>query len=298
MVTYESSSTLPALWSSLRPELHDLEGSSELLFIDNASSDGSLAALNALAAEAVSESHLREAVLRVDVVRNAQNVGFGRACNQALPGAQGRYVLLLNPDTVIERGALAKAVAYLDANPSVGILGPRIRLPDGKLDAPCRRSFKTPAIYFYKLSGLSRLFPRSPRFGRYYLSFLDETVITDVDAVIGAFMLVRRDVVQQIGLMDEQFYMYCEDEDWCFRAKRAGWRVVYFPESVVWHRKGASAAKRPTRMVLEWHKSIFRFHRKNMASNYPSWANVLVYVGIGLSIAFSVSRSATRRHAR
>jgi GT2 family glycosyltransferase len=294
VVTYESAATLPTLWASLRRELQEVKGGSEVLMVDNDSSDDSFAMLMGIAAEA--QSQHSPAVVRAEVVRNEHNVGFGRACNLALRQARGRYVLLLNPDTVVEPGAISKAIAYVDANPDVGILGPRIRLSDGQLDSPCRRSFKTPAIYFYKLSGLSRLFPRSRRFGRYYLSYLDETVIADVDAVIGAFMLVRREVIDQIGLMDEQFFMYCEDEDWCFRAKQAGWRVVYFPESVVWHRKGASAAKRPTRMVLEWHRSIFRFHRKNMALSYPWWVNQLVYTGIAASAALSVIRSRARSH--
>src|SRR5437762_539513 len=222
VITYQSAATLPALWRSLAPELAEL-GRTELYLIDNASSDESRHVLRDIVDESSRDSTNGS---RVELRANRQNLGFARACNQALARATGRYVLLLNPDTVLEEGALIRAVEFLDAHPDVGILGPRVQLPNGRLDAPCRRSFKTPAIYFYKLSGLSRIFPRSRRFGRYYLSYLDERVTTDVDAVIGAFLLIRREVIEQIGPMDERFFMYCEDEDWCFRAKQAGWRVV------------------------------------------------------------------------
>ncbi len=290
IVSYESDGTLQPLWRSLRPDLERLE-SGELLLIDNASSDDSLATFRAMAQDVESLYGRR---WRAEVMANPTNLGFGRACNRALALARGRYLLLLNPDTEVEPGAISRAIDYLQKHADVGMLGPRVRLPNGRLDAPCRRSFKTPGIYLYKLSGLSRLFPRSRRFGRYYLSYLDETETTDVDAVIGAFLLVRREVMEEIGAFDERFFMYCEDEDWCFRAKEAGWRVVYFPQSVVWHRKGASARKRRALMTLEWHRSVYRFHRKNMAPRYPTWLNVLVYAGMAGNLALALGKTVAR----
>jgi GT2 family glycosyltransferase len=285
-VSYQSADTLPRLWRSLAPELGAL-GCAELFLVDNASTDGSPELLRQIAVEAVDG----QPGLSAEVLANPTNVGFARACNQAIARATGRWILLLNPDSVVEPGAIAAAVAFGDSEPSVGILGARVRLPDGRLDAPCRRSFKTPGIYFYKFSGLSRLFPRSRRFGRYYLSYLDEERSADVDAVIGAFMLVRREVIDQIGALDERFFMYCEDEDWCFRAKSAGWRVVYFPDAVVWHRKGASGRTRATRTTLAWHRSLYLFHRKNLAPRYPAWVNGLVYAGMGLGLLAALARS-------
>lgn len=243
----------------------------EAILVDNASADGSVAAVQAL-------------FPAVRVMACAENLGFAKANNLALGLSRGRYVLLLNPDVILEAGALAAVVRFMDADPEVGICGPKIVLPDGRLDAPCRRSFKTPATYFYKALGLGRLFPRSRRFARYYLSYLDEDQSTEVDAVIGAFLMVRRETIEQIGPLDERFFMYCEDEDWCFRAKRAGWKVVYYPEAVVTHHKGSSTRKRQARMVYERHKAIFQFHRKNIAPAYPPLVNGLVYLGIAASL--------------
>lgn len=291
IVSYESAETLRDLWPSLRDTLRGLP-SSELFVVDNASADHSVEVARHLASEAAG---LSGATCRAEVICNETNRGFGRANNQALARAQGQYVLLLNPDTRLEPDAVTNAIAYMEEHVDVGILGPRVLLPDGRLDAPCRRSFKTPGIYFYKLSGLARLFPKSRRFGRYYLSYLPEDQPADVDAVIGAFLLIRRTVLEHIGPFDERFFMYCEDEDWCFRAKAAGWRVVYYPQAVVWHVKGASARTRRLRMIVEWHRSIFRFHRKNLASRYSPVVNGAVYAGMGASLALAVGRAALRQ---
>lgn len=287
IVTYQSVGVLETFWPSLTRELAALERS-EVFLIDNASADGTFEQLGSLVE--ASQDQLQQSGGSVSLRRNTVNLGFGRACNQALGEATGRYVLLLNPDTELEPGGIVNAVRYMDSQPDIGIVGARVRLPDGKLDAPCRRSFKTPGIYFYKYTGLSRLFPRSRRFGRYYLSYLDETETTDVDAVIGAFMMVRREVIDRIGLMDERFFMYCEDEDWCFRAKADGWRVVYYPHVVVWHRKGSSTRQRAASMTVQWHRSIFLFHRKNLANSYHPVFNGLLYFGMGLSLLASLGK--------
>jgi GT2 family glycosyltransferase len=166
---------------------------------------------------------------------------------------------------------------------------------DGRLDPPARRSFKTPATYVYKLSGLSWLFPRHRHFGRYYLSYLDDREITEVDAISGAFLLIRREVIDQIGLLDEQFFMYCEDEDWCWRAKQAGWRVIYHPGVRVHHWKGGTTRRRPFAMIYHWHRSIFLYHRKNIAPRYPAIVNALVYGGMLASLTATVVITMGRR---
>jgi GT2 family glycosyltransferase len=187
---------------------------------------------------------------------------------------------------------------FLESNPDVGIVGPRIRLLDGRLDQACRRSFKTPGIYLYKWTGISRLFPHSRRFGRYYLSYLDESEMADVDSVMGAFLLIRREALAAIGLLDEGFFMYSEDEDWCYRAKRAGWRVVYYPESVVWHLKGHSTRQHAVRMLAARHYSYLRFHRKNLAANYPAFVNGIVYAGILVGLGFALTKHIMLRAPR
>jgi GT2 family glycosyltransferase len=244
-----------------------LEPGWEAWLVDNASADGSA-------------DGLEETYPGLRVIRNASNVGFSRANNQAMRRASGAYVLLLNPDVSLTPGALSAALAYLEAHPDVSILGPKVLLPDGRMDPAARRSFKTPETYLYRMTGLSRRFPRHRRFGKYYLSYLDEDAISDVDSVVGAFLLIRRSVVDAIGMLDERFFMYCEDEDWCWRAKQAGGRVVYHPGIVVHHRKGSSTRRVPIRMAYHWHRSLFLYHRKNIAPRYPSLANAGVYAGI------------------
>ena len=244
-----------------------LPAGSEIYVVDNASRDGSVDGLEA-----------EFAGLRL--IRNARNVGYGAANNQALKVVRGRYILLLNPDVIVEPDAVTTGLSYLEEHPDVGILGARVLLPDGRLDPPARRSFKTPATYLYKALGLSRAFPRHRRFGRYYLSYLDENELADVDAVVGAFMLMPRRLIDEIGGFDERFILYCEDEDLCWRARQAGWRTVYHPGVVVHHRKGSSTRKRPLWAAYHWHRSLLLYHRKNIAPRYPATVNAAVYGGI------------------
>jgi hypothetical protein len=278
-VTYNSGALIRRCLDTLWPQLR---AGDEVFLVDNASTDGSLNGLEA-------------AYPGLRVIRNADNRGYAAANNQALRLAQGDYALLLNPDVVLAPDALATATAYLDAHPDVGILGPKILLPTGRLDPPARRTFKTPATYFYKLTGLSWLFPNNPRFGRYYLSYLDEDLLTDVDAVVGAFMLMRRATIARIGLLDERFFMYCEDEDWCWRAKQDGWRVIYNPVVIAHHDKGSSTRLRPFAMIYHWHRSILLYHRKNIAPNYPAPVNMLVYGAMMLSYLLTVGINGLRR---
>ncbi len=266
---------LDRLWPELRPGW-------EVFLVDNASRDRSA-------------DGLERAYPGLSVIRNADNVGFARANNQAMRLATGAYVLLLNPDVAITRGATSTALAYLESHPDVSILGPKILLPDGRLDPAARRSFKTPETYLYKVTGLSRVFPRHRRFGRYYLSYLDEDAVADVDSIVGAFMLIRRSVIDAIGMLDERFFMYCEDEDWCWRAKQAGGRVVYHPGLVVHHRKGSSTRTVPIRMAYHWHRSLFLYHRKNIAPRHSTLANAGVYAGIVASFAARAGVLAVRR---
>jgi len=278
-VTYNSGDRI---WACLRTLWPQLRAADEVFLVDNASTDDGLRGIP-------------DAFPTLQIIRNPRNVGYAAANNQALQLARGQYILLLNPDVILEPNALDIALAYLEAHPDVGILGPKILLPNGRLDPPARRTFKTASTYVYKLTGLSWLFPRHPQFGRYYLSYLDDDQITDVDAVVGAFLLIRRETAAQIGPLDERFFMYCEDEDWCWRARRAGWRVVYHPGVLAHHYKGSSARSRPFAMIYHWHRSIFLFHRKNIASRYPLAVNVPIYAGMGASLLATVGINVLRR---
>jgi hypothetical protein len=172
-------------------------------------------------------------------------------------------------------------LAFMDAHPEAGASGPKLVRADGSLDLACRRSFPTPEVSFYRMVGLSRLFPRSRRFGRYNLTYLDPDEQAEVDSVVGAFMLVRREVIRDVGLLDERFFMYGEDLDWALRIKRAGWKIYYYPAVTVLHYKGESS-RRSRRARFEFYRAMYLFYRKHYANETSRWLHWLILAGIAL----------------
>ena len=270
--------------------LRSIEGSEgvpclEVFVVDNASSDGS--------ADMVAE-HFPG----MSLIRSATNGGYACGNNLALTHARGRYVLLLNPDTEFGPTVLAQMLEYMDANPDVASAGPKVLMPDGRLDLACRRGFPTPSVAFYRLFGLSRLFPRSPRFGRYNFTYLDPDEEADVDSVVGAFMLVRREVIDQVGLLDERFFMYGEDLDWAYRMKERGWRIRYNPRVQVLHQKGASSRKTSQRTTVAFYRSMHLFHDKHFRARTFAPLNWLIVGAIYLLMGWSLFKNAFRRPER
>jgi len=248
-----------------------------VVVVDNASTDGS--------AEMV-----RAGFPRVELIENADNRGYPAANNQGLrrlgferggPDDAPRYALALNPDTVLPPDALREMVGYMDADPRVGVAGPKLVLLDGSLDLACRRSFPTPEISFYRMIGLSRLFPRSRRFGRYNLTYLDPDVETEVDSVVGAFMVVRREAIQRVGLFDETFFMYGEDLDWAYRIKQAGLDGEIQSARDSDHVKRA-ASRQSRRAQQEFYRAMLIFYRKHYRPTTPWWLHSLVLMGLAL----------------
>jgi GT2 family glycosyltransferase len=223
---------------------------------------------------------VRAVVPGATVIENSSNVGFAVASNQGLRIATGRYELLLNPDAIVAPDTLSKVVQYMDEHPGVGCSTARLVKADGKLDLACRRSFPTPATSFYRMTLLSRLFPRSRRFGRYNLTYLDEHREAEIDSPCGAFMIVRREVVDQVGLLDETYFMYGEDLDWAFRMKKAGWRIMYLPFATVTHIKRAASRQRRSRTIPAFYDAMRIFYRTHYQSEYPRWVSWLVYRAI------------------
>jgi N-acetylglucosaminyl-diphospho-decaprenol L-rhamnosyltransferase len=231
----------------------------------------------------------------LEIIQNAENRGFAVASNQGLRSAGGRYVLLLNPDAIVEPHAIAAVVEYLDSHPDVGCATARLVMPDGRLDLACRRSFPTPAVAFFRMTMLSRVFPRSRRFGRYNLSYLPDTLECEIDAPCGAFMMVRSSVVEEIGLLDEAYFMYGEDLDWAFRIKAAGWRIVYLPSAVVHHVKRASSSRNRERTIRWFHESMRRFYNAHYRQAYPRGVTSAVMFAIGLRERIELTSSRLSR---
>ena len=210
------------------------------------------------------------------------------AAAESLP----RYALLLNPDTVLPPTALSDMVAFLDARPEVAVAGPRLVRQDGSLDLACRRSFPSTEVSFYRLIGLSRLFPKSPRFGRYNMTFLDPSLTAEVDSVVGAFMMVRREAILQVGLLDERFFMYGEDLDWALRMKRAGWKVYYNAAVTVLHYKEA-ASRHSRKARYEFYRAMYLFYRKHYAAQTPGWLHALIAGAISMRRGIEQLRQAS-----
>jgi GT2 family glycosyltransferase len=239
----------------------------EIWVIDNHSRDDSVAML-------------KESFPQVHLIESTENLGFTRANNRVLPRCRSDLVLLLNPDTVIQEGALDKIVQFMDEHPEVGVSGCRVQNQDGSLQLACRRALPTPQVAFYRLTGLSRLFPNSKVMAKYNLTYLDANQPHEVDAVSGAFLLIRQRVIDQIGLLDERFWIFGEDLDWCIRAKTAGWKVMYYPKATILHYKGIGCSTNSRKTSYEFYRAMYLFHRKHFAADYSPVTNALVYAGI------------------
>jgi len=253
----------------------------EIILVDNASVDGTV-------------EEVRNRFPMVHTIANDQNVGFSRANNQGIHISKGRYVLLLNSDTVVEDKTIETMVHFMDEHKDVGISGCKLILPDGSLDEACKRGFPTPSASFYYAFGFSKRHPKNPKYNQYKLTHLDPNQTHEVDCLVGAFMMVRREVIDQIGGLDEEFFMYGEDIDWCYRIKQAGWKIIYYPETTVIHYKGASSRRRPLKIIYEFHRAMWLFHRKHYVRKYNVLVNSFVYLGIFLLFILSLMKNSLK----
>ncbi len=246
----------------------------QVCVVDNGSTDGS--------ADMVTAEFPQVRLIR------AENNGFAAGNNLGLrafgfPDAgQFRYALLLNPDTILPPAALADMLAFMEAHPQAGAAGARLVRDDGSLDKACRRSFPTPDVAFYRMFGLSRLFPRSRRFGRYNLTYLSPDITTKVDSVVGAFMLMRGEALAQAGLLDERYFMYAEDLDLCYRFKQRGWQIWYNADVTVLHYKGRSSRQRSDLANYHFYRTMRLFHDEHFKQRTFFLVNGLIYAAIGL----------------
>ena len=246
----------------------------EVIVVDNASGDGT--------AEMVLADHPE-----VTLIANADNRGYAAGNNQAIEAARGEMILLLNPDIVVLEGALDTLVRFLEDHAEAAAVAPRLVLPDGSVQASCR-SFPTPDVVLYEALGLSRLFPRSRRFGKYRMTWWDYDDERPVDQPMASAFLVRRSVLEEIGLMDEQFPIFFNDVDLCERSWDTGREVWYTPHASMVHVGGASTGQVRRRMLIESHRSFVRFYRKHYRGKIAWWryagAVALLQVGYVLRL--------------
>ncbi|MDY0083127.1 MAG: glycosyltransferase [Ignavibacteriaceae bacterium] len=240
--------------------IHSIEKASlnltkEIIVIDNASDDGSV-------------EFIREKFPQVNLVANKTNLGFGKANNIGLKQAKGKYILLINPDTIVAEDTFEKMIQFFESNDNVGLAGCKILNPDGTLQLACRRSFPGPWTSFTKVTGLSTLFPKSRIFARYNLTYLDENDTYEVDAISGSFMMMKREVYEKTGGFDEQFFMYGEDLDLCYRIQKAGYKVFYVHPTQIIHYKGESAKRSSFDETKVFYNAMHLFVKKHLSSSF------------------------------
>lgn len=255
----------------------------EVWVVDNHSADDSVAMV-------------QEKFPEVRLIVNTDNPGFSKANNQAIRQAQGKYILLLNPDTVVGEDTFFKTIEFMDAHPEAGALGVKMVDGSGIFLPESRRGFPSPFVAFAKTFGLARLFPRSKRFNRYHLGYLNPTKTHTADVLSGAFMLMRKSVLDQIGLLDEQFFMYGEDIDLSYRIQLGGYKNFYFPETTIIHYKGESTKKGSLNYVRTFYHAMILFARKHFQGQKAFWfiqmLQVAIYFRAGLTLVANFFKNA------
>lgn len=239
----------------------------EVFVVDNNSKDGSV-------------EMIKNRFPSVNLIENHENVGFSKANNQAIKVSKGKYILLLNPDTVVSEDTFERVVSFMDKTPKAGGLG--IRMVDGNGDflPESKRGLPTPEVAFYKIFGFSSLFPKSKKFGKYHLGHLPEHKINEIDILSGAFMLLRKETLDKVGLLDENFFMYGEDIDLSYRITLGGYKNYYYPKSTIIHYKGESTKKSSVNYVFIFYKAMAIFAEKHFGKNKASLFNILIKIAI------------------
>ena len=224
---------------------------------------------------------LKSCFPQVKLIALPKNIGFSAGNNLALKLAQGRYNLLLNPDAMVFPDTLKKMIKFMDKNPVVGAAGCKILNSDGTFQLNSRRSIPTIKVSLAKLLNLDKLFPKSKTFAKYNMTYFNPDESREVDALMGAFFMVRREAMQQVGLMDDSFFMYGEDLDWSYRFSKGGWKLWYFADAQIIHHYKKSSRQKPLQTAFVFHTAMAIFYKKHFANQKPFWLNAMVYWAIG-----------------
>lgn len=261
IVNYNVAYFLEQCLNAVFKALENVNG--EVFVVDNDSIDGSL-------------EIVRKKFPEVHLIANKENVGFSKANNQAMRISKGKYVLLLNPDTVVEEDTFTKCLSFMESHTEAGGLG--VRMIDGKGNflPESKRGLPTPEVAFYKVFGISRLFPNTKRFGRYHLGYLNEFETNEIEVLSGAFMLMRKEALDKVGLLDEAFFMYGEDIDLSYRITQGGYKNYYFPETQIIHYKGESTKKSSINYVFVFYRAMIIFAQKHFSQKNAKLFSFLI----------------------
>lgn len=275
IVTYNSIEPLEKCLSSLISSINN-EVIFDIIIVDNNSHDGS-------------DQFVQENYPEIQLIKNHINVGYTKAMNQGLQIAQGKYLVQLNPDVFINPGTFQSLISWMDEHDDVGICIPKVLNQDGTFQKQSRRGNARPFEVFSYFLKLDRIFPNHRVIGNYVKTYLPEDEITQVDAVSGSCMMIRKEVFSDIGYLDERYFAYQEDTDFCFRANKAGWKVFYLPFVSVIHQGGRGGSRSdPYKAIYEWHRSYYLYYRKNLAKDYVFLVNWIMYFFIGIKLLFSL----------
>lgn len=236
----------------------------EIIVVDNASGDDSLLRL---------KDSFKD---NVTFIASSENNGFAAGNNQALEIAKGKYVLLLNSDTIVWEDTLENVYGYMEGHADVGAAGCRVVLENGDLDKACKRTFPNVKNSFFRLFHI----PTKSKDDNYNLDDLPDDEVYEIDCLTGAFMFIRKEALDEVGFLDETFFMYGEDIDLCFRIKEAGWKIIYYGKSKITHLKGASSKKQKSKLIYEFYRAMYVYYKKHHASEYSFVVNIIVYFGI------------------
>lgn len=282
IVNYNSLHVLKPCLDSLQAYGDWQKQNCEVFVVDNASSDGSV-------------DVIKRQYPWIKLIANQENLGYAKANNQALRQATGEYQLLLNPDTVVPANTLQSCIEFLKSHQDCGVVTCKVVFPSGKLDLDCHRGFPTPWASFTYFTGLEDLFFDSKLFGHYHLTYLPLDSLHEIDSAVGAFMMMPKAAIEKVGLLDENFFFYGEDLDWCYRFKENGFKVYYYPKAAITHYKGVSSGIRKEtktitsatkqsrrRVVLASVNAMKLFYDKHYKSRYPFFVTWFVYGGIWL----------------
>lgn len=280
IVNYNVEYFLEQCLNSVKKALENVSG--EVFVVDNNSIDNSVEMVRAKFPE-------------FQLIANKDNRGFSKANNQAIEISKGEYVLLLNPDTVVEEDTFEKVVDFMDKHPQAGGLGVRMLDGKGKFLPESKRGLPTPTVAFYKIFGLSKIFPKSKRFGQYHLGHLSEFETNEIDILSGAFMLMRHDTLKKVGLLDEAFFMYGEDIDLSYRIVKGGYKNYYFPETRIIHYKGESTKKSSVNYVFVFYRAMVIFAEKHFSQKNAKLFSFLINMAIYLRAALAVGARFIRK---